>query len=210
MTHYVVPLFTATLLLGQASPPAQAPPPDVVMPMIIAARQAQQPTQAPKTYNEQADAKQAIADKVKRAAIDGIRVLINWGANDDPLCAKFLLAQKPPAVSSKFFADEYVPVYVNVGNLDKNLDLAKSYGVTLTAGNLPALTILDTTGKVVANASARDFLGGTRDAFSSPLISTFYTKHQAPPPNDTAKFEAAVSKAKKDGKTVFVWFSAPW
>jgi len=204
MTH-ATPLFAVMVLLAQGTPvpvPQQA--------QIATELATRQPTQAPKQYNEIADAKQAIANAIKRAATDDIRVLINWGANDDPLCVKFLAAQKAPNISSKFFLDEYVPVYVNVGNLDKNIELAKSYGVTLTKGNLPALTILDVNGKVVANASVRDFPGSTPDSISSPAIAAFYTKHQAPPPNDTGNFNNAVKQAKKDGKTVFVWFSAPW
>ena len=50
-----------------------------------------------------------------------------------------------------------------------------------------------------------------RSSTHSPqLISTFLAKHQAPAPDDTAAFNAAVKQAKHDGKVVFVWFSAPW
>src|SRR5262245_39441443 len=163
----------------------------------------------PKLYNETADAKQAIANAVKSAATDDIRVLVNWGANDDDACAAYVRVQNSREVNPAFFADEDRRVYVDVGHLDKNLDVAKKYNVKLEAGRLPMLTVLDTRGNVIANVSARDFVAdGT--AHKPELISTFLAKHQAPAPDDTANFNAAVKQAKKDGKIVFVWFSAPW
>ena len=183
MIRYVLPLFTAALL-GQTPAPAQPP----------------------KIYNETADARVAIANAIKRAATDDIRVLINWGANDNAQSAK--LSDALRGVESTLFADEYTRAYVDVGHADKNLDIARTYGVTLSAENLPALTILDAKGKVVANASARDFLSG--GAFAPASISSFLKKNQASQPNDTANFENAVKQAKRDGKVVFVWFSAPW
>ena len=182
-----------------------------VLTVLLAVWLPQAPAQAPaKTYNEAADAKQVIAPAVKSAATDDIRVLINWGANDDDACAKYIAVQGSRDVPPAFFSDEYRQVYVNVGHLDKNLVLAKAYGVTLEEARLPMLTVLDRNGNVVANVSARDFIPAGTTTFSAPLISTFLKTHQAPQPNDTANFENAVKQAKKDGKTVFVWFSAPW
>ena len=44
-----------------------------------------------------------------------------------------------------------------------------------------------------------------------PKIVEFFTKHQAPPaPDAEPLLQAALTKAKAEGKAVFVWFSAPW
>lgn len=191
-----------------------------VLPLLLAlggqartvpAAQVAAPRPAPKLYDEAADAKAKIADAIKAANVDDIRVLINWGANDDEGSAKFAQALRAPAVNAtRYAADEYKVVNVNVGHLDANLDLAKTYGATLAARALPALTVLDQTGKVLAQASARDFAGADQAAIDSDKVAAFLTSHQAPAPDAIAPFEAAVKQAKRDGKTVFVWFSAPW
>ena len=100
---------------------------------------------------------------------------------------------------------------VNVGHLDKNVDLAKSYGVTLKADGLPALTVLDAAGKVLANTDAVALRLDADPAGIDPVkLAAFLKSHQAPAPDAVAPFEAALKQAKREGKTVFVWFSAPW
>jgi len=169
------------------------------------------PRPAPKLYDEAADAKARVADAIKAANVDDIRVLINWGANNDDGSAIFAQALRTPVVSkTRYSADEYKVVNVNVGHLDANLDLAKAYGARLVAGALPALTVLDQKGKPLAQATARDFSGAEPASIDPEKVAAFLTAHQAPAPDAIAPFEAAVKQAKRDGKTVFVWFSAPW
>ena len=191
---------------GQAAPPAQPPPP-VVAPAIV-----QKAPPAPrKVYTETADAKAQIAAAVASAAEDDIRVLINWGANDEEACTKYQQVQRAPEVSSKF-RDDYKLVYVDVGHLDKNIDLAKSFGVTLAAGALPHFTILDAKGKVLAQMSAPSLASDTdAAAFDAKKMGAFLTTHQAPaPPPVGPVFDAALAQARREGKQVFVWFAAPW
>jgi hypothetical protein len=210
MLLQVVPLV---LMMGvQAppnAPPQQAPP----------AAPVQRPAPAPrKIYSETADAKAQIAAALKIAAQDGIPVLINWGANDDENCTKFqqALYGGTPSISPaaqqmrQKLSSEYRLVTVDVGHLDKNQDLVKAYQVSLEAGALPHLTVLDGTGKVLAQQSSRDFAAGGPSAFDSEKILTFLTKYQSPAPDAAPLFRAALEKGKREGKTVFVWFSAPW
>jgi hypothetical protein len=198
----------------QASPPPQTtpPPPARVVPAQPVAAAGQTPRPAPKLYNETANAKDAIDGAVKAADTDDIRVLINWGANDNPRCAAYATAQRAKETNATFswFSDEYKPVYVDVGNADKNLDLAKAYGVKLDADTLPALTVLDQKGKVVANVSSKDLAAAEGAGFDPKKIAAFLTQYKAPAPDAIAPFEAAVKQAKREGKTLFVWFSAPW
>lgn len=190
----------------QTSPP---PPPAHVVPAPVVQRPA-----PPPLYDEKADAKAAIEAAVHAAATDDIRVLINWGANDDAGSKKFADARKAPEIARStpsFFSDEYKAVNVDVGHLDRNIDLAKAYGVTLSADALPALTILDVAGKVVANTAAAAFRPeADPTGIDAPRVAAFLKQHQAPAPDAVAQFEAALKQTKNDGKTVFVWFSAPW
>ena len=194
-------------LTGQAAPPP--PPVQGVRPATVVAPAAQQtPRPAPKLYNETADGQTVIDTAVHNADTDDIRALIIWGANDNPQSTAFEVTRR--AVKGTFFSDEYKVGYVDVGSLSKNLALAKKYGVTLSAENLPALTVLDQKGKVLGNITGRELAAAEGGGFDKAKLDAFLTMHQAPAPDAVAPFEAAVEQAKKDGKTVFVWFSAPW
>jgi hypothetical protein len=193
----LLPLALALTL--QASPPQQAPP---------APAPAARP--APKTYNETADAKAAIDAAVKSAALDEIRVLINWGSNDSEQAAKFAALRRQREFGP-LFSDEYKLVFVDVGHGDRNLDVAGKYGASIAPDALPALTILDHTGKVLAQASSRDFRSDADPAaVDAAKVSAFLTKYKAPAPDAVGPFDAALARAKREGKSVFVWFSAPW
>ena len=201
MIARVLPFAIVLAAQTTAPPPTPAPP---APPVIV------QQTTRPPIY--MADPKERMAKALELADVDDIRVLINWGANDCEPCRKFDETTRSEEVrATKFSADEYHVVNVDVGKLDKNLDLAKQYGVTLKEELLPMLTVLDQHGKVIAQASAPDFISpGKPDAFDSARVAAFFTLHQAPAPDAIAPFEAGLKRAKAEGKLVFVWFSAPW
>jgi hypothetical protein len=203
----VLPLLPLLVMMSGQAPPA---PPSQQAPAVVAP--AGQARPARKLYNETADAKAQIETAIKAAAEDDIRVLVNWGANDDERCTKFAQAQRSPEISGPaFFSDEFKPVYVDVGHLDKNMDLAQAYGAKPSAGALPYVTVLDKAGKVLAGASASEFASEADPTATDPKkLAAFLAKHQAAAPDAGPQFQAALSQAKKDGKYVFLWFSAPW
>ena len=198
-------LLVAFAILASAArtvPPAQAAPP----PSVQVQRRS-----PPPPYDPTADAQAQITAAIKSASTDGIRVLVNWGANDDTASAAFDAARRSRELRP-FFSDEYRIVNVNIGHLDKNLDVAKAYGVALTAGALPALTVLDAEGKVLAQTSGAAFRSEADPTIVEVAkVAAFLEKHQAPlPPDAEPLLNAALNQAKADGKSVFVWFSAPW
>jgi protein disulfide-isomerase len=183
--------------------------------LLTACRQAPPPAQrsaAPPPFDEKADAKAAIHAAIERTADDGIRVLITWGANDGKGSTQFLTAVRAPSVfQSGLLMDEYRNVNVNVGHVDRNIDLANSYGATLKENALPALTVLDSAGKVLANTDASALRSGADPAGIDPAkVIAFLNLHKAAAPDAVALFDAAVTQAKKGNKNVFAWFSAPW
>ena len=198
--------FALVVLTGAGQTTAQPPKPVPTTPAPVV----RQAVTRPPIYT--ADVKERMARALELADVDDIRVLINWGTNDCEPCKQFDLATTQPEVrKTRFAMDEYHVVNVDVGNLDKNLDLAKQYGVTLEKALLPMLTVLDDRGRVLTQASAPDFLAaGKPDVFDLAKIAAFFTLHQAPAPDAVAPFDAAVKRAKTEGKLVFVWFSAPW
>lgn len=202
----VVPLLL--MLAGQAPPPQAAPAPP---------RPAQQAP--PKLYNETADARAQIDAALKAAAEDDIRVLVIWGANDDEACTKFQQdlngrGSTNPAyeIIRTKLSNEYRYVRVDVGHLDRNQDLAAAYGVTLSPGALPHLTVLDKQGKVLAQQPSRELAAaqGAATAYEPDKIAAFLKQHQVAPVAADPLLAAALAEAKRDGRYVFLWFSAPW
>ena len=194
------------MLAGQAPPPSPTPPP----------RPAQGP---PKLYSETADARAQIDGALKAAIQDDIRVLINWGANDDEACAKFQQdlngrGSTHPAYETirTKLSNEYRYLRVDVGRLDRNIELAAAYGVRLSPGALPYLTVLDKHGTVLAQQPSQPLLAppGSPTTYDPDRIAAFLTQHQVAPVAADPLLAAALAEAKRDGKYVFLWFSAPW
>jgi thioredoxin 1 len=202
----VVPLLL--MLAGQAPPPQAAP-----------AAATPRPQTTPKLYNETADARAQVDAALKAAAEDDIRVLINWGANDDDACAKFQQdlggrGSTNPAYEGirTSLSNEYRVLRVDVGHLDKHVDLAARYGVTLAAGSLPHLTVLDKHGTVLAQQPARELAAapGSPTAYDPEKIAAFLKRYQVPPVPADPLLAGGLAEARRDGKQVFLWFSAPW
>ena len=202
----VVPLLL--VLTGQATPPQT---------VAVPARPAQQ--SPPRLYNGTADARAQIDAALKAAAEDDIRVLINWGANDDEACTTFQQdlngrgsAHPAYEVIRTKLSNEYRYVRVDVGRLDKHLDLAAAYGVTLSAGTLPHLTVLDKQGNVLAQQPSRELAAapGGPTVYDPDKIAAFLKQHQVQPVAADPLLAAALAEATRDGKYVFLWFSAPW
>jgi hypothetical protein len=195
----------ASLVFVVPSGPQAPPPPPPRPPVVV------QTAAPPPLYDPAGDPKAQIATALRYAKEDGIRVLLNFGSNDDESAKAFAAARRSRDLST-FFADEYPTVNVYVGALDKNLDVAQAYGVSLEAGQLPALAVLDAGGKVLARAAGPAFRSEADPAAHDPAkIADFLATHKAPPPPDAEPvFDAALQQAKREGKALFVWFSAPW
>jgi hypothetical protein len=165
----------------------------------------------PPIYSPDADPIAQITTALKYAKEDGIRVLLNFGSNGDESSKAFATARRSRDLA-RFFADEYRVVNVDVGALDRNLHVAQAYGLTLQAGGLPAVAVLDAEGNVLARAAGPAFRSEMDPAAHDPArIAEFLRTHKAPPPPDAEPvYDAALAQAKREGKALFVWFSAPW
>lgn len=98
-------------------------------------------------YSETANAHEDIRQAILRAAAEHKRVLLVFGANWCVDCHLLDLYFHDPGNAS-LLAANYVLVNVNVGEYDKNLDLARKYGIPLQKG-VPALVVLDGAGHVL-------------------------------------------------------------
>jgi protein disulfide-isomerase len=117
----------------------------LVLGSIFALSASAAPLQKP--YNPKADAKAEVQAAMLAARADHKPVLIFFGANWCPDCralAKSLSGGKNAALMRQHFNI----VKVDVGNFDRNLDVAEHYGDPIKKG-IPAAVIVSPEGKVL-------------------------------------------------------------
>ena len=98
-------------------------------------------------YSDTADAKADIRAAIAKAAAEHKHVILDFGGNWCPDCHLLDIYFHDPGNASLLQAN-YVLVDVNVGKYDKNLDIARKYGIPLNKG-VPALVVLDGRGRVL-------------------------------------------------------------
>jgi thioredoxin 1 len=107
----------------------------------------------PKPYDENADARVELNKALQQAQAQGKRVLVVFGANwcaDCQALAK-LMATGPVA---EHVAQRYVVTKVDIGDFNKNLDLARQMGDATKKG-IPSAALLGADGALI-----RTTLGG--------------------------------------------------
>jgi hypothetical protein len=175
--------------------PAAAPPAARAMPPL--------PTyEAPKLEAR-------IAEASAKARDENRRVLVMWGSNADKTSQAFMeLTARNSEVSQKLLYEYFVVRADPAGNEA----LAAKVGAELRGGSLPRMTVLDADGRVLANEAAATFAAstGASSSYDPKALIAFLTKHQAVYLDAEPLLTSALSRAKKEQKTLFLWFSAPW
>jgi thiol:disulfide interchange protein len=106
-------------------------------------------------YPADADAKKEIEDALKQAATEKKRVLLVFGANWCYDCHVLDRAlHEGPA--GQVMKERFLLVHVDIGEGDKNVDLAKKYKIPLDKG-VPAVAILDGNGKLLYSSGDGEF-----------------------------------------------------
>jgi thiol:disulfide interchange protein len=171
----------------------------------------------PKIYDETADARKDIAAALARAAKENKRVLIQWGANWCSWCHLLHNTLKSDRDLAKVMLYEYELVHADIGRWDKNLDLAQQYGADFKKHGVPFLTVLDASGKVVANQETGVFEvkpaaegDKVEPAYLKPKVLEFLKANAASPLAADQVLAAGLARAKNDDKRVFLHFGAPW
>ncbi len=146
-------LATAVLAVAPllAGPAAAAPAPKVSI-----ASYAQLKTPLPYPYDEKANATAALDKALVRAKATNKRVLIDMGGNWCGDCRILSATMDLPEMKA-FLSRHFEIVIVDIGRMDKNLQIPGRYGVTELAG-VPALLVVDPqTGKqLVGKAQVAD------------------------------------------------------
>jgi hypothetical protein len=106
-------------------------------------------------YPDPAEAPAAVASALAAATKDHKRVLLIFGGNWCYDCHVLDSTFHSKAISPLINANYHV-VHINVGEYDKNLDLAKKYEIPLDKG-VPSLAVLDAAGNLVISQKKGEF-----------------------------------------------------
>ena len=114
-----------------------------------------QPLDRKEIYNASMDAHEEVAEAVKKAGAEHKRVLVvfggNWCFDCHVLDEAFHSADIAPTLNRSF-----VVIHVDIGQMDKNLDIAKKYDIPLERG-VPAIAVLDSDGKLLFSQKRGEF-----------------------------------------------------
>lgn len=114
-----------------------------------------QPTEKKDLYPASADAKAEIAEAVHRATAAHKRVLVVFGGNWCYDCHVLDEAFHSPEISPTM-QTSFEVVHVDIGQMDKNLGVAKQYDVPLDRG-VPAIAVLESDGKLLFSQKRGEF-----------------------------------------------------
>jgi thiol:disulfide interchange protein len=106
-------------------------------------------------YSATADPKADIAAAIKKAKAEHKRIILDFGGNwcGDCQVLDIYMRQSP---NSELLAKHFVVVHVDIGRFDRNVDVAEKYKVPIKKG-VPALAILDSTGKLLFSQANKEF-----------------------------------------------------
>lgn len=110
---------------------------------------------ASQIYDDNANARQAIESAIREASASHKNVVLDFGANWCLDC-HVLDEQMHQGELAGIVKKDYVVVHISVGTYDRNLDLAKQYGIPIHKG-IPALAVLSPAGKLLYSQSQGQF-----------------------------------------------------
>ena len=106
-------------------------------------------------YSATANAHTDIAQAMKTATTAHKHIILDFGGNWCGDCQVLdIYIHQPPNLS--LLDDNYVLVHVDIGHIDKNLDLADKYDIPLKRG-VPALAVLDEHGRILYSQKNGEF-----------------------------------------------------
>ena len=171
------PLLSAITLLALAASGTilgcksnqPAPSPVAAVPSTSAPRQPVTPPPAVKKhlYSAEADPKAEIASALKQASLEHKRVILDFGGDwcGDCQVLDIYYHQSPNA---ELLAKNFILVHVNIGHMDKNVDVAKKYHVPIGKG-VPALAVIDANGNLLYSEREKEFEHTTPEAITAFL-----------------------------------------
>jgi thiol-disulfide isomerase/thioredoxin len=128
------------------------------------------PTPLPLPYDEAADAKADVAAAIARAKASGKYVLLDFGGDWCPDCRILAGVLELDEVKGAV-ARTFEVAMIDVGRKDKNLDIAESFGVKITA--VPTVIVLSPDGQFL-NAGHPTALSNARAMKPQAIVDTIF------------------------------------
>ena len=116
-------------------------------------------------YDEKADAPKQVSAAIAEALRSGKHIVLVFGANWCPDCHALDAQMHKPELTA-IIEKNFLVVKIDVGRMDKNLELARKYGVPLRRG-IPALAVLDPQGKLLFAQDQGQFADARHLSFES-------------------------------------------
>jgi thiol:disulfide interchange protein len=118
-------------------------------------------------YSETANPTADIAAAMVRARREHKRIILDFGGNwcGDCQVLDIYYHQSPNA---ELLDKNFILVHVNIGHMDKNVDVAKRYKVPITRG-VPALAVIDAKGTLLYSEREKEFEHTTPEAVTAFL-----------------------------------------
>ncbi len=133
-----------------------------LMALLLVAGTSLVPT-APVPYDERVDARAEIARMLECAKAERKPLLLMFGANWCPWCRKLDRLLATDKRLSRLADDAVLRLNIDVGQYDRNLDLAKQYGLeALDDTGIPMLVVLGPDGSVQGVKNSDEFVSGSR------------------------------------------------
>ena len=106
-------------------------------------------------YSATADPKADIAASLKQARAEHKRVILDFGGDwcGDCQVLDIYFHQSPNA---ELLAKHFLIVHIDIGHMDKNVDIADKYNIPLKKG-VPALAVIDARGKLLYSQKTGEF-----------------------------------------------------
>ena len=123
-------------------------------------------------YDEKADAPKQVTATIAEASRSGQYIVLVFGANWCPDCHALDAQMHKPELAA-LVEKNFLVVKVDVGRIDKNLELARKYGVPLRRG-IPAMAVLDPQGKLLYAQDQGQFADARHMRFES--IKAFFDR----------------------------------
>ncbi|MDI6104522.1 thioredoxin family protein [Actinoplanes sp. NEAU-A12] len=124
-------------------------------------------------YDAARDSAADIGKALAAAKKSGRNVLIDFGADWCLDCRVLTELSTDPSVAAQL-TKGYEVVSVDVGEFDRNLDVAADWGVNLRSSGIPALVVLSPAGKVKVATNDGSFAGASSMAPAD--VSAFLTR----------------------------------
>jgi thiol:disulfide interchange protein len=137
--------------------------------------QGQSPAAGRDIYPAPEQAQSDLAKALQSAAAGHRRVIVDFGGNWCPDC-HVLDLYFHDAANKPILEADYVLVHINVGRLDRNIDIAERYQIPLKKG-VPALAVLDSDGTLLYSQKTGEFEEMRR--MQSGAVTEFLTRWRA-------------------------------